>query len=162
MVVLGAGGAARAVVVALTDAGCRDIVVANRTPARARAMLDALALDRSITVAGLDATLAGRLAEANLLVNATAVGWQGDALPLPAPLLDALAPGSLVYDLTYRETPLLQAAMRRGLPTLDGLPMLVHQGARSFQLWTGQEPPVALMLQAAQAARSGRTTTSGL
>ncbi|HET7037971.1 MAG TPA: shikimate dehydrogenase [Thermomicrobiaceae bacterium] len=151
-VILGAGGAARAVAVALAGAGCRGVLVANRTPERGAAL--ARELGAPLTAAALDARLAGPLARAALLVNATAIGWNGEALPLDPALLDSLPPGSLVYDLTYRRTPLLRAAEARGLATLDGFAMLVQQGVAAFRLWTGQEPPAELMRAAAQAARA--------
>jgi len=155
-VVLGAGGAAHAVVVALLLAGCGGITVANRHPARAEALAAELGAPPSLRTAALDATLAGALQSAGLLVNATAAGWQGDALPLDSALLRALPPTALVYDLIYRETPLLRAAVGLGLGTLDGLRMLVHQGAESFRCWTDQAPPLEVMWQAALSARDRR------
>jgi shikimate dehydrogenase len=150
VVVLGAGGAARGVVVALQSAGCRLIVVANRTVERAERL--AAALGGPLQISGLDDTLIPNLETAGLLVNATALGWQGDQLPIAESTLQSLPSTSLVYDLTYRETPLLGVATQHGYPTLDGLEMLVAQGAESFRLWTGQEPPYDLMLAAARNA----------
>ncbi|MBX6341159.1 MAG: shikimate dehydrogenase, partial [Thermomicrobiaceae bacterium] len=144
------------VLVALLIEGCRTIAVANRRPDVAAAMVATLDARAPIGVGPIDARLAERLRQATLLVNATSVGWEGDALPLAESLLDALLPSALVYDLTYRDTPLLRAAARRGLATLDGLAMLVHQGAESFRLWTGQEPPLDVMWRAALAARAAR------
>lgn len=152
-VILGAGGAARGVAVGLLNAGCRQITIANRTPERAAALIDTLGADLPLQTAPLDAALADRLAETTLLVNATSVGWHGDELPLDPALLEALPAGALVYDLTYRDTALLQAAKGRGLATVDGLPMLVHQAVVAFRLWTGQEPPFDAMWEAAVAAR---------
>jgi shikimate dehydrogenase len=154
VVVLGAGGAASGVLVALLSAGCFRVTVANRTPARAEALRDEL--DPSIQVAPLTEEIAGDLSRASLLVNTTAVGWDDDTLPLPETALAALPGDALVYDLTYRETGLLRAAKRLGYQTIDGLPMLVHQGAASFQLWTDREPPLGAMWQAALAARAER------
>jgi shikimate dehydrogenase len=154
VVVLGAGGAARGVVVALQTAGCPHIVVANRTIERAERL--AAALGGPLQTSGLDDTLISHIETAGLLVNATALGWQGDRLPLPETVLQTLPPTSLVYDLTYRETPLLRAATQLGYPTLDGLEMLVAQGAESFRLWTGQEPPYDIMLDAARTAAKAR------
>jgi shikimate dehydrogenase len=68
-------------------------------------------------------------------------------------LLDAVDPQGLIADLTYRDTPLLVQAKARGIATLDGLPMLVYQGARSFELWTGQDAPIDIMMAAAERAR---------
>jgi len=149
-VVLGAGGAARGVVVALQSAGCPRIVVANRTVERAERL--ASELGGPLQTSGLDDSLVPHLEAADLLVNATALGWQGDRLPLAETTLRALPSTSLVYDLTYRETPLLRAAAQLGYDTLDGLEMLVAQGAESFRLWTGKEPPYDIMLAAARNA----------
>jgi shikimate dehydrogenase len=149
VVVLGAGGAARGVLAALAEAGCRHVTVANRTISRAQELAAAFGVD----VGSLDERLAPRLARADLLVNATSVGWDGESLPLHAALLDVLPASAIVYDLTYRDTPLLESARRRGLATIDGLRMLVHQGAESFRLWTGCEPPFEVMWRAALAAR---------
>jgi shikimate dehydrogenase len=154
VVVLGAGGAARAVLVALRLAGCRSITVANRTVERAEDL--ARELGGPLVPAALDAGLMPWLREADLLVNATSIGWRGEDLPLDAALLDLLPPGALVYDLTYRATPLLRVAASRGCRTLDGLEMLVAQGAESFRLWTGQEAPFQVMLDAARAAAAAR------
>ncbi len=149
--ILGAGGAARAVAVALQSGGCKHIVVANRTVSRAHSLVDQVG-------GGLDAVRLGDLDlnDVDLLVNATSVGWEGEQLPLSEALLDRLPTGSLVYDLTYRETPLLRLTAERGNETLGGLEMLVGQGAESFRLWTAQEPPLALMLEAARAAANAR------
>lgn len=158
-VLLGAGGAARAVAYALIQAGLRSLVVANRTLEHAEALLadvlagteaepylQALTLD--------DPALAEALTAAPLLINSTSVGLDGVALPL-APTL--ITPQMLVVDLIYRTTPLLQAAMQRGARTQDGLEMLVWQGALSFEAWTGRDAPVELMRAAAQQALKGRT-----
>lgn len=152
VVVLGAGGAARGVIVALLMAGCTQISVGNRTPQRAATMIGALHTKVPIWFGPLDAALAEWLVGASLLVNATSIGWDDEHLPLDPALLDLLPSHCLVYDLTYRETPLLRRAASLGLPTLDGLEMLVQQGAHSFQFWTGQEAPLATMREAARAA----------
>ena len=151
--ILGAGGAARGVVVALLDAGIHSIRIANRTLARAETLARDLADERLSTC-----TLAGapeHAGEAGLVVNATALGWQDEA-PVGPDFFERLEPTAIAYDLTYRQTPFLRAAAAAGLPTLDGLPMLVHQGARSFEIWSGQQPPVDLMVRAATAARDAR------
>ena len=150
VVVLGAGGAARGVVVALQSADCPRIVVANRTVERAERL--ASELGGPLEFSGLDDSLVRHLEAADLLVNATALGWQGERLPLTETALRSLPSTSLVYDLTYRETPLLRAATRLGHSTLDGLEMLVAQGAESFRLWTVEEPPYDIMLAAARKA----------
>jgi shikimate dehydrogenase len=153
-VVLGAGGAARGVVVALLDAGCVNITVANRTLQRAEALRDDL--DPGIDVVSLGDDLESALAEASLLINSTAMGWSDEDLPISRDQLAMLHSGAIVYDLTYKQTAFLRIAAAAGFETIDGLPMLVHQGAESFRLWTGQEPPVDAMWKAAVQARHER------
>jgi len=152
-VVLGAGGAARAVVLALEAAGAGEIMVANRDADRAAQL--ARELDPApVRPARLDDEfLARELPRAGMLVNATSLGWHPGETPIALSHLDLLPAGALVADLSYRDTDLLLAAQRRGLKTVDGLPMLVHQGARAFELWTGSRAPVETMLAAARAAR---------
>jgi shikimate dehydrogenase len=153
VVVVGAGGAARAVVAALADAGAR-IALHNRSPDRARALLAALALPE---VAWLSAAaLADAVAGCDVLVQTTTVGMAGG--PAGSPLPDGLLPDrGAVVDLVYRPavTPLLAAALASGLPVQNGLPMLVYQGARSFEAWTGVAAPVEAMGAAAEAALGG-------
>ena len=148
VVVLGAGGAARAVVLALADAGAADVAVVNRTAAKAQEAVDlAPAVAR---LGALDEDVAG----ADLLVNATPIGMAGtpteEALPLDPKLLK---PGQLVVDLVYHplRTPLLAAARERGSIPVTGLGMLIHQAAHAFRLWTGEDPPLEVMSAAALA-----------
>lgn len=153
-VVLGAGGAARAVVLALEAAGAGEIIVANRDVDRAAQMARELdpAPVRSMRLD--EEFLARELPRADVLVNATSLGWHPGETPIALSCLALLPASALVGDLTYRDTDLLLAAQRRGLKTVDGLPMLVHQGARAFELWTGVPAPVETMLAAARAARA--------
>lgn len=155
-VVLGAGGAARAVVLALRDLGVPSIIVANRRPERAADLAADLPGVR-LGLTGIDdASLRAALPEAGLLVNATSLGWRPGETPLDLSLLELMPDGSFVADLTYRDTDLLLAAREREFGTLDGLGMLVHQGARQFTLWTGREAPLEVMWAAALAARAAR------
>jgi shikimate dehydrogenase len=145
---LGAGGAARGVVVALLELGVDHITIANRTPARAQEIADALADDAgTITAISLD-HLEEIAPDVGFLINSTSVGWHGDELPVREAFLAGLEASTLVADLTYRETALLRIAAQRGLRTMDGSGMLIHQGARAFELWTGQSAPVEIMRQA--------------
>ena len=142
-VVLGAGGAARAVVLALQSLGYGPIRVSNRTAERADALVDALAgaLDPGVEAVAW-AERAAALAGAALLVNATSLGMAGQpALDLP---LDDLPDGAAVTDIVYTplETPLLAAARGRGCRTVDGLGMLLHQGRPGFHAWFGVDPAV--------------------
>ena len=148
-VVLGAGGAARAVVAALLDDGVRDIRLVNRGRDRAAAL--AAALGGPIEVVDW-ARRAEALAGAALLVNATSLGQTGQpALELA---LDALPKEALVNDIVYvpPETPLLAAARRRGNPAVDGLGMLLHQARPAFAAWFGVTPEVTPALRQAVAA----------
>lgn len=146
--VVGAGGAAKAVVHVLLREGAQ-VQVTNRTPERAEALADAF--DDEVSVLSLDEV--ARKGPWDLLVNATPLGTRGmDAsLPVPEATLDRTR---FVYDLVYNpaETPLLQAAKRRGLRGTNGLEMLLQQAAASFELWTGQAAPFPAMKAAAQEA----------
>jgi shikimate dehydrogenase len=145
-VVLGAGGAARAVVLALAEAGASEVAVVARRPEAAA---------EAAGLAGQAGTVAdpATAADAELIVNATPVGMVDDGPPLvPAA---ALSGRHLVVDLVYEpaETPWMREARRRGATVLGGLGMLVHQAAAQLALWTGLEPPVAAMWEATRSAR---------
>jgi len=143
-VVLGAGGAARAVVLALARAGAASVTVVNRTGSRAA---DAARLAGPVGRVGAEADVAA----ADLVVNATSVGMGDDGrLPLD---IDLLRPDAVVADLVYQPlvTPLLAAAAERGATVVDGLGMLVHQAAVASESWTGVAPPIGVMRAAALA-----------
>ena len=160
-VVVGAGGASRAVLVALQDAGVPEIVLVNRTSSRAMELVEYLSLPGA---APIEVGEFGRLVDlaqgADVLINATSVGWHGDELPFDREVLQGLSPQAVVVDLTYRETSLLRLALASGLAVLDGLPMLIHQGARSFELWTGQDAPLDVMRGAVVAEQERRSLVS--
>lgn len=148
--VIGAGGAARAVVVALVRDGWQ-VHVAARRPPRAAA-LESLSEVGSGTVTGHDLHLVHRLVgDARLVVNATPLGLAGERLPAP---LHGLAPDQVAYDLVYnpRQTPFLADAAAAGATVIGGLGMLVGQAAAAFELWTGVAADRDAMLRAAQAA----------
>jgi len=138
-VVLGAGGAARAIVAALLDHSAQEVRLVNRTPARAAR----LAKELGGEVRGvLWEKRAEALTGAGLLVNATSLGMEGQpALDLA---LDALPNGAIVNDIVYAplETPLLAAARARGNRCVDGLGMLLHQAAPGFEAWFGVKPAI--------------------
>jgi shikimate dehydrogenase len=157
-VVLGAGGAARAVVLALEAAGTREIVVFNRDVERAAQLARDLDPAPVRPLPLEEEFLARELPGAEVIVNATSLGWHPGETPIALPRLDLLSAGALVADLTYRDTDLLREAQRRGLKTADGLLMLVHQGARAFELWTGSPAPVDTMLAAAREAQARART----
>jgi shikimate dehydrogenase len=149
--ILGAGGAARAVAVALAGAGCADVAVLNRTAERADAVAALAGQVGRVGRVENDADVA----QADLVVNATPVGMAGtgaeDAGWLVAPSL--LHRGQVVADLVYapRPTAWLAAAADAGATTVDGLGMLVHQAAAQLELWTGLGAPVDRMWEAASA-----------
>jgi shikimate dehydrogenase len=138
-VVLGAGGASRAVVAALADAGAPEVRLVNRTRERAEAL--ATALGGALSVYDWDRREAA-LAEAGLLVNTTTLGMAGQP-PLDLDL-GALPVEAVVTDIVYAPlmTPLLQAARTRGNPLVDGLGMLLHQARPGFEAWFGVRPEV--------------------
>jgi shikimate dehydrogenase len=145
IVVIGAGGGARAVLVSLIDQGAREIRLVNRTPARAAA----LQRDLGGPIAALPWEQRGTaLGGAAMLINATNQGMVG-APPLEL-ALDALPPTALVSDIVYipRETPLLAAARKRGNLTVNGLGMLLHQARPAFRAWFGIMPEVTPELRA--------------
>ncbi|MCG8595018.1 MAG: shikimate dehydrogenase [Kiloniellales bacterium] len=148
-VVLGAGGAARAVIVALQDLGVPEIRLANRTEARAAELAEALAAPGVAPIRALPwAERCDGLEGAGLLVNTTTLGMS-EQPPLDL-ALDALPGGALVTDVVYvpLETPLLAAARARGNPAVDGLGMLLHQARPGFEAWFGRAPEVTPELRA--------------
>lgn len=155
-VVLGAGGAARSVAWALASAGA-SVIVANRTVERAASLaadINAAVAMPVVSSMGVsdESALRAAVAGASLLVNTTPAGMYPNVTGLPPAPLSALHAGLLVYDLVYRprRTRLLAAAEAAGCAVLDGLPMLAHQGAESFRIWTDVAPPVGVMLSAAE------------
>ena len=136
VVVLGAGGSARAVAAALLDAGVPALRLVNRTVARAAQLAAALTGLGPIASAGWD-DLEHALTDAALLVNCTSLGMTGQP-PLEIELAP-LSPGAVVADLVYAplETQLLSAARRRGNPAVEGLGMLLHQAVPGFAHWGG-------------------------
>jgi len=155
VLVLGAGGAARAVVVALARAGAAAIWVLNRTPARALA-LAALAgqVNAAVNARALALNEPGLeqiVGSVDLLVQTTSVGLDPNSSALPLIRGEWLVPGQLLYELIYRPypTPLARQAAARGLKTCGGLGMLLRQGALSLELWSGRKPSLEAMKQAA-------------
>jgi shikimate dehydrogenase len=149
--VAGAGGAARAVVLALAEAGASEVAVMNRTASKAEAAAELAGhAGRAVAVGDVDV-----VAQADLVVNATPVGMvAGDELAVPLVAADLLHPGQVAADLVYvpRPTAWLVAAADVGAQILDGLGMLVHQAAAQMALWTGLAVPVEAMWEAVEGA----------
>jgi shikimate dehydrogenase len=156
-VILGAGGAARAIVAALADIGVAEIRIVNRTLGHAAALASDLSTSKvTITVHSWDQVSTAQR-QAGLLVNATSLGMAGE----PVLMLDlsSLPPSTPVVDIVYvpLETELLAAARRRGHPVVDGLGMLLHQGRPGFEAWFGVPVQVTHKLRAAMLATLAST-----
>lgn len=136
ILILGAGGSARALAAVLPAAGY-EVSIWNRTHARARHLADEFGL-RFNSEPVLDT---------DVLINTTSAGLQGTELPLD---WKKARRGSLAYDLMYGQTPFLDKAIEFGLRTVDGKPLLAAQGALSFEWWLGINPPSGVMLEAIQ------------
>jgi len=144
--VLGAGGAARAIVVALQDMGFQDIRIVNRNRERAESMTDSLSRENRFQVMGWDET-ARALSGSHLLVNSTSLGMTGQ--PELTIDLSAMMETAWVTDAVYAplETGLLKQAKARGLAVVDGIGMLLHQAKPGFAAWFGHEPEVTRELR---------------
>jgi len=157
VIVLGAGGAARAVAVELALAGADRLVVVNRGADR-RASVVSLILGLGVSAVGLPWDGEIDLPPCDILVHATPIGMRGkEGVPtLPPVRLDTLGPGVVVCDLNPEttESPLLLRAREQGLPTIHGLETLARQGALGFEAWTGVRPPPNLMIGALRSVGS--------
>jgi len=158
ILLLGAGGAAKAIAAQLLLSGA-SVLVANRTVSRS------LILTQQMTAENIDCgcgaieahslgEIGDLLREARVLINATTVGMDGVLGGQTLVTAAQMHPGLVVFDVVYHplETPLLREARAAGLQTIDGAKMLVHQGAASFVLWTALEPPVQVMEEAVRKA----------
>lgn len=161
-VVLGAGGAARGVGLALARGGASGLVFLNRTPDRATRLAEAvgrLAPGCRVEAGGLSPEAAGRARGAELVINATPAGPGGgpDEARFWKVVESLMGPGTLVADLVYRpvETPFLALARRRGARALPGYWMLLYQGALAFERWLGRPAPVGAMIAALVASLEG-------
>mgnify|MGYP000356422453 FL=1 len=137
--IFGAGGAARAIIVALADAGVPEIIISNRTRPKAEALRD----DFGARISVIDWVQADKMLEdANTVINTTSLGMVGGQdFKVP---LDNLRKDAVVTDIVYNplKTPFLMAAEKRGCITVDGLGMLLHQGVPGFERWFGKRPEV--------------------
>jgi len=157
--ILGAGGAARAITVELALAGAAEIVIVNRNEARGRELVTLL-VEHTGARASYQAwsdnlDIPG---DVDVLVNATSIGLYPDVEDMPSLDYETIKPGLVVCDVIPNppRTRFLEAAEARGAVTLDGLGMLVYQGAIAFKLWTGKDAPVEVMKQALAAEFSAQ------
>ena len=145
---MGAGGAGKAVAVKLAERGVERLVITDKIVERAEALVGRLRENIPdcpvYAVAISSKEFAETISESTLLVNATPVGMkEGDPCVIDP---EYLHKDLFVYDVIYnRETPLIETAKKRGLKTLGGIGMLIHQGAASFEIWTGQKAPIEVM-----------------
>lgn len=151
--VYGAGGAARAVVCGLAKAGVAGITIANRSVVNAEKLASSIGGAAALKAVGFgdEKSLIESVQGADIIVNTTSVGMEGGADPAGAlPGLEGLRSGQLAVDIVYRplKTPFLISAEKAGAATLDGLWMLIHQGAKAFEMWTGLPFPVGKARQA--------------
>ena len=156
---LGTGGAARAAAVYAAVHGAAEIILVNRTLSRAEALAETIRHAaptcpvRCLPLADAD-NIAALLPSCDVLIQCTSLGLKAND-PLPfAPEL--IPPGLAVMDMIYGFTPFRAQCAARGCPTADGSGMLLHQGCRSLELWTGQDAPVAAMRQALAQALAKR------
>lgn len=143
--ILGAGGAARGIIMPLLDAGVGSLTVANRTLERARKLQEQISKYGEIQICGFDEL--AKLEPADLVVNATSAGVKGESLPFPEALFGA---ETVCYDLSYslKDTPFVQLARLSGAGTaVQGWGMLIEQAADSFEIWRGIRPDTAPILE---------------
>ena len=150
--ILGAGGAAAAAAYALAQEGAQEIVLLNRTLARSIELADRL--NKKFPEMALALNDWDVLGEMHLVINATSVGMSPNADASPLPAQYTLPQNAIVYDLVYNPplTKFLRLAKARDARIIGGLEMLVYQGARAFELWTGERAPVRVMRDAASKA----------
>ncbi|HWD07467.1 MAG TPA: shikimate dehydrogenase [Actinomycetota bacterium] len=155
VLVIGSGGSARSVIAGMGAAGASAITVLARDPERAGALAP-LAGGATFRAVALDGYVTAAVAAADLIVNATPVGQQGEEPLIPT---HAIRPDAVVVDLIYHpaETILVREAARQGAVAFGGLGMLVHQAALAFEILTGVAAPVQAMWEGARAARTGST-----
>ena len=161
VLIIGAGGVARAIAFECGKEGCERLVIANRTTDRAANLVKQLQkffigpkvlgpVSRLQAIGLSESELRRQVPHTDLLVNATSLGLdRSDPLPIGTHLLE---PHLMIYDTVYlpRRSPLLLAAEQTGARAANGLSMLLHQGARAFEIWFGREPPIGVMRAALQ------------
>jgi shikimate dehydrogenase len=163
--IIGAGGAARSIAVALAEKSVKRLTIVNRSRDRSKELMALLANsfpDLPVEIRTFEEDLDGTLMNSKIVINATSVGLE-DSLMMPEVPVDRLTKDHVVCDIVYtqtQETKFLIAARGQGATTLGGLGMLLHQGAAAIQLWTGVEPPIDVMRGAIESKRTDNSADS--
>ncbi|MFA5881410.1 MAG: shikimate dehydrogenase [Eubacteriales bacterium] len=157
ILLVGAGGAARAISIQLALAGASEIIFATPIPQEVESLRPAITGSTNTTVGEIpwnENDISGALGGTDILINATPLGMYPNIADMPPVRLAALRKDALVCDLIYNpaETILLRKARECGLATLNGMGMLLYQGAIAFELWTGVKPPLSVMKNALHSA----------
>lgn len=163
--IIGAGGAARSIAVALAEKGVKRLIIINRNSQRSselRVMLNNSFPDIPVETMTFEEDMEGAFLASNIVINATSIGLEGNLKMPPVPV-DRLTKDHVVCDIVYKqsqETPFLAAAGGQGATTLGGLGMLLHQGAAAIHLWTGVEAPIGVMRGAIESKRTDNSAGS--
>jgi shikimate dehydrogenase len=152
IIILGAGGASRAISFQISLSGAGKVLIANRTQEKAFKLKENLIdkVDGDVEAIGLDDELKEELRDADILINTTPIGMYPNIYQKPLVTSDMMHEGLLVNDVIYNplETCLLNEARKAGAETISGVKMLIYQGIESFKIWTGMEPPVEVFQEA--------------
>jgi shikimate dehydrogenase len=152
VVLLGAGGASRAIAFQLLLSGADNLIIANRTVEKATELKTDLVekLDHEVRVSGLDENLTKELSDADILINTTPVGMYPNIHQKPVVSAEMMHPDLVVNDIVYNplKTGLLKEADKVGAKSISGIKMLIYQGVEAFKIWTGIEPPVEIFQNA--------------
>jgi shikimate dehydrogenase len=153
VVLLGAGGAAKAIAYTLVHQGVDRLVILNRTVSKAETVARVLRKQTNVDAGGLD-RLKNALRDADVLINATSVGMRGEHEKKTLVTAELMRPDLVVEDIVYvpRRTRLLEEALKAGARIVEGKGMLVYQGAEQFKIFTGKEPPIDAMREALSVA----------
>jgi len=152
IMILGAGGAARAISFQILLSGAKNLVISNRTIEKASELKDDLVekLDPDVKVTDLGFNLEEELKDTDILINTTPIGMYPNISQQPLVTANMMHPGLIVNDIVYNplKTGLIVEAEKVGAKTISGVKMLIYQGVESFKIWTGIEPPVEVFQNA--------------